>query len=432
MAEIHKTMAFCRYAAASPDTTIARMSSTSSSAPAAVPWQHDARLIALVGLAHMVSHFSQLLLPPLFPWLKDAFAVSYAQLGFVLTVFFVVSCGVQAAAGFLVDRFGPRPVLYAGLACIAVACFGYASSTSYWMLVFFAGISGVGNGVFHPVDYTLLNHKVSSARLGHAYSAHGLTGTLGWALAPALMTGVTLAASWRMALAVAGLVAVGVLLVLLLNQGQLALAQRPAARAQAGDGSFDFLKLPAVWMCFAFFFAFAMVIGVVQAFAPAASGHLHGVDVATVALCLTLYMMGSAGGMVLGGFLIKDPTRCEKVVATGFAFAACVAVALALLPVPAALVPVLFVVMGFASGTAGPSRDLLVKQATPPGATGRVYGVVYGGLDVGQAITPLIFGLLMDHAQYRGVLLGLAVTQGLLILSAFRVRSVGRRPSLAS
>lgn len=408
------------------------MNSTSATLPTAhVPWRQDASLIGLVGVAHMVSHFSQLLLPPLFPWLKEEFAVSYAQLGFALTVFFVVSCVVQALSGFLVDRFGPRPVLYAGMGFVAVACFGYSVSTSYWMLVFFAGLAGVGNGVFHPVDYTLLNNKVSSTRLGHAYSAHGLTGTFGWAIAPLLMTGVTLAYSWRAALAVGGLVAVAVLALLLLNHRQLTVEAPSTSKKDAG-GSFDFLKLPAVWMCFAFFFTFAMVLGVVQAFAPAATSKLHGVSLATMALCLTIYMCGSAGGMVLGGFLIKDPSRCEKVVAVGFTFAAAVSLVLALMPVPAWLVPVMFAIMGFASGTAGPSRDLLVKQSTPPGSTGRVYGVVYGGLDVGQAIAPLIFGLLMDQGQYRGVLLGLALVQASLIFSAARVRSIGRRAAVAA
>lgn len=409
------------------------MSSTSTTlgAPPLAPLRQDLGLIGLVGLAHSVSHFSQLLLPPLFPWLKEEFAVSYAELGFVLTVFFVVSCVVQALSGFWVDRFGPRPVLYAGLACIAAACAGYAWSSSYWMLTFFAGVAGIGNGVFHPVDYTLLNNKVSPSRLGHAYSAHGITGTLGWAIAPLLMTGVTLAYSWRTALAVGGLVAVAVLVVLLFNHKRL--AYTPVAVVKKADGgSTDFLKEPAVWTCFAFFFMFAMVLGVVQAFAPGATRELYGVALTTMALCLTIYMCASAAGMVLGGFLIKDPMRCERVVAAGFAFAACVAVALALLPMPAWLVPVMFGLMGFASGTAGPSRDLLVKQSTPPGATGRVYGVVYGGLDVGQAITPLIFGLLMDHGQFRGVLLGLALVQALLIFSAFRVRSVGRRQPVAA
>lgn len=403
------------------------MSSTSIAAAGGntPPLRQDVILISLVGVAHLVSHFSQLLLPPLFPWLKDAFDVSYAQLGFMLTVFFVVSCAVQAVAGFLVDRFGPRPVLYAGLAAIALSCFGSALSTNYWMLTFFAGVAGMGNGVFHPVDYTLLNRRISPQRLGHAYSAHGITGTLGWALAPALVTGVTLLHSWQAAMAVAGLLPVAVLVVLLLNHDRLHIEIKPAAQNQA-DGNFDFLRLPAVWLCFVFFFLFATVLGVVQAFAPEASRQLHGIPLASVALCLTVYMIGSASGMVVGGFLVQDPRRSDKVVALAFVVAASVALVLALSPLPAWSVPLLFGLMGVASGTAGPSRDLLVKQSTPVNATGRVYGVVYGGLDVGQAVTPLIFGLLMDHGQFRGVLIGLALVQCTLIFSAFKLRSVSR------
>ena len=155
--------------------------------PAAVALKQDASVIGLVGMAHLISHFSQLLLAPLFPWLKTEFNVSYAELGFLMTVFFVVSCGVQAASGFVVDKLGPRPVLIAGLALIGVAAFGYALSTSYWMLAGAAVIGGIGNGVFHPVNYTLLNRKVSAPRLGHAYIFHGITGSLGWALAPAML-----------------------------------------------------------------------------------------------------------------------------------------------------------------------------------------------------------------------------------------------------
>lgn len=403
------------------------MSSPSIAADAPnLPFRQDASLIALVGLAHMVSHFSQLLLPPLFPWLKDAFDVSYAQLGFMLTVFFVVSCAVQAVAGFLVDQWGPRPVLYVGLVAIALSCFGSALSTSYWQITFFAGLAGLGNGVFHPVDYTLLNRRVSPHRLGHAYSAHGITGTLGWAIAPGLMTGVAMFHSWQAAMAVAGLVPVAVLVVLWLNHQRLHLDVKPVVQQGPSDGNFDFLRLPAVWLCFMFFFLFATILGVVQAFAPEASRQLHDIPLASVALCLTVYMIGSASGMVVGGFLIQDPRRSDKVVAVAFAVAATMALILALSPMPDWLVPVLFAFMGVASGTAGPSRDLLVKQSTPINATGRVYGVVYGGLDVGQAITPLIFGLLMDHGQFRGVLIGLALVQCILIFSAFKLRSVSR------
>ena len=400
-----------------------------------VSLREDAGVIGLVGLAHMISHFSQLLLAPLFPWLKDAFNASYTELGFLMTVFFVVSCGVQAASGFLVDRWGPRPILFAGLTLLGVAAFGFALSPSYWVMALFSIVAGVGNGVFHPVDYTLLNRKVSARRLGHAYSFHGITGSLGWALAPALLVPLAIAFSWRVALMGAGTLAFVVLAVLLLNRDRLLLpdaAPRPTGHSMArAEGNFDFLRIPAVWMCFGFFFFYAVVLSVIQAFAPEAARQLHGVPVALAAMCLTVYMVCSAGGMVLGGFLAANPERCERIVGMGFGLAALVALTVALAPVPALAVPALFGAMGFASGIAGPSRDLLVKKSTPDNSTGRVYGIVYSGLDIGQAVAPLFFGALMDHQQYQGVWLGLVFMQAVLITSAFNVRRV-RRTALAT
>ncbi len=411
------------------------MSLTHSINPGAapVPLRQDAQIMGLVGLAHMISHFSQLLLAPLFPWLKDAFEVSYAQLGFLMTVFFAVSCAVQALSGFVVDRLGPRPVLYVGLFLLGSAALGYSLSTAYWMLAVSAMLAGIGNGVFHPVDYTLLNRKVSAPRLGHAYSVHGITGSLGWALAPALTVALALAYSWRVALAAAAVLIFSVLAGLLANHRHLGLPVVPATKAgQAArgqsDAGLDFLKIPAVWMCFAFFFFYAVVLSVIQAFAPEAARQLHAMPLALVAVCLTVYMLGSASGMVGGGFLAANPARCERVVGLGFCLAACVALVLALADLPAQAVPVLFGLMGFASGLAGPSRDMLVKRSTPENATGRVYGVVYGGLDIGQALAPLAFGLLMDAGRFQGVLLGLALMQCVLIASAFNVRRVRRTP----
>ncbi|MBG6076254.1 MFS transporter [Polaromonas sp. CG_9.11] len=410
-----------------------RTSSTLHPPAGASSLRSDAGVIGLVGLGHMTSHFSQLLLAPLFPWLKEAFDVSYAQLGFLMTIFFVVSCAVQALSGFVVDRFGPRPILFGGLALLGFAALGYSISTSYAMLAGFAVVGGIGNGVFHPADYTLLNRKVSAARLGHAYSVHGITGSLGWALAPALVVSLTFAFSWRIALAAAGVLVLAVLMLLLLQRDKLALQPAvPAAGPRATGGNLDFLKIPAVWMCFAFFFWNAIVLSVVQAFAPEAARQLHGMPLTLVAVCLTVYMVCAAGGMVLGGFLAADPTRCERIVGIGYGLAAAVALVLALGSLSPGVVPVLFGVMGFASGMAGPSRDLLVKRSTPENATGRVYGVVYAGLDIGQAVAPLVFGVMMDHGQYRGVLLGLALTQGVLIASAFNVRRVRRTALVAA
>ena len=410
------------------------MTSATATLGPAVPLKQDAGVIGLVGLAHMVSHFSQLILPPLFPWLKDALGASYTQLGFLMTIFFVVSCGVQTASGFLVDRFGPRPILFGGLALVGGAAVGYAFAPNYWTLALLAVFAGAGNGVFHPADYTLLNRKVSQPRLGHGYSVHGITGSLGWALAPVVVVPLALAFHWRVAVAAAGAVAFVVLAVLWLNRATLELPglQRPAAGAPAGgEHSLGFLRIPAVWMCFAFFLVYAGVLTGVQTFAPLAAMQLLDMPKSLVAMCITSYMVCAAGGTVLGGFLASDPSRCERIVGAGFGLAAAVALAIGFAHVPAAAVPALFGAMGFVSGTAGPSRDMLVKRSTPENATGRVYGVVYSGLDVGQAIAPLVFGALMDHGQYRGVWMVLVGLQVLLIASAFNVRRV-RRTALAA
>ena len=437
-------------------STMTAAHSPATSAPPP-PLRQDATVIGLVGLAHAVSHFSQLLLAPLFPWLKDAFNVSYTELGALLTIFFIVSSIVQTASGFVVDRVGPRPVLLAGLALLGLAALGYAASTSYAMLAACAVLAGIGNGVFHPVDYTLLNRKIHKSRLGHAYSAHGITGTLGWALAPALMVPVAVAFGWRAALFSGAVVAFAVLAVLVWQRDQLALevaapttAAKPApdaarstapspaagtpkhAAAARPEGPFDFLSIPAVWMCFGFFFFYAMALSVVQSFAPAAARELHAVPLPWVAACLSIYMVCSAVGMVGGGFLAADPARCEQVVGAGMGLAACVALSVALLPVAGWSVPLLFGLMGLFSGSAGPSRDMLVKRSTPENASGRVFGVVYAGLDIGQAFAPLVFGRLMDLQHYRSIWIGLAAVQLVLIVSAFNVRKVRREVLLAA
>jgi MFS family permease len=391
--------------------------------------RQDATVIGLVGLAHGTSHFSQLLLAPLFPWLKDAFDVSYAELGFLLTIFFVVSCAVQTVSGFWVDRYGPRPILFAGLGLLGLAALGFAASPNYALMALASVVAGIGNGVFHPVDYTVLNRKIGKARLGHAYSVHGITGSLGWALAPALLVPVAFAWSWRAALVCAALLIFAVMALLWSQRRALDVPPLPAPAAGAAAGehaALDFLKIPAVWMCFAFFLFYAGALSTVQAFAPEAARQLHAVPPALVALCLSTYMVCAAAGMVAGGFLASAPERCERIVGIGFGLAALVALGLGYLHVAGWAVPVLFGLMGVVTGVAGPSRDMLVKASTPEHATGRVYGVVYSGLDIGQALAPVGVGLLMDRQQWGSVFLVLALLQGVLIVTAFNVRRVRR------
>jgi MFS family permease len=137
-------------------------------------------------------------------------------------------------------------------------------------------------------------------------------------------------------------------------------------------------------------------------------------------------MVSAAIGMVGGGFLAANPARCERIVGAGFGIAALIALAVGFADLPPLAVPVMFGLMGLAAGTAGPSRDLIVKRSSPDNATGRVYGVVYAGLDIGQAVVPLLVGRLMDLHQYRSVWLVLALLQAVLIVSAFSVRRVRR------
>jgi FSR family fosmidomycin resistance protein-like MFS transporter len=395
---------------------------------APAPLRADATTIGVVSIAHGLSHFCQLIVPPLFPWIGAAFGLSNTELGLLLSVYFVVSFAGQALAGFVVDRFGADRVLFGGLALIGAAALGLAASPSYAAMFPFMALAGLGNCVFHPVDFSILNARVSPPRLGHAYAAHGISGNVGWALAPVFVVGITTATgSWRTALASVSVVVAAVLLLVWLYRAQLAVdLPRKAAAGDAGDSGFGFLKLPAVWACFAFFLVFAVALGGVQSFAPAAAARLHDVPAAQVAISLSVYMVAAGAGMVLGGHLVRDPQRSVRIAASGFAVAALTALALGLGHWSPAAVLVLFGVMGFGAGIAGPSRDLLVKQATPAGATGRVYGVVYSGLDVGMTLAPLAFGVLMDAGHYRAVWLGIALMLALLIATAVNVRRNAR------
>jgi len=393
----------------------------------ATPLRRDAQVISLVGLAHGTSHFFHLSLAPLFPWLKDAFSVSYAELGLLMSVFFIVSGIGQALAGFVVDRFGALPVLLGGIALLGLSALGLAVSQNYAMLVLFSGVTGLGNCVFHPADFTLLNRRVSIPRLGHAFSVHGLTGTLGWAIAPVFLAGIATIAGWRVALVGAAILAFSVLAIMIAFRGLLdprevdsavvASAKKKAATA----GALGFMKVPAVWMCFAFFFISSISFGGIQSFAATALRELYDIPLAYATACITSYMLATAGGILAGGFLAARTMQHDKVIAIAFAIAAAVSVLVASAIPPSAAVIVLLGVIGFGSGVAGPSRDLLVRAAAPKNATGRVYGVVYSGLDIGLAGAPLMFGMLMDAHHPGWVFIGIGAFQALSLVAVLGV-----------
>jgi len=392
----------------------------------------DVRVISLLSLAHGSSHFFHLILPPLFPWLKTEFALSYAELGLLMSVFFVVSCIVQAASGFLVDRIGARPVLFVGVGLLALSAVVLSQSNGYGLLMLGAVIAGCGNGVFHPVDYTLINHKVSVPRLPYAYSAHGVTGYLGWAVAPVFMAGIAALSDWRIALLCAAVLEAIILLVLWFNRGDLiddakhrrASAIKAAEEANPGgapQGALAFLKLTSVWLCWLFFFFSMIAMAGIQSFAPSALNQLYGIPVTTGNFSITLLALGSAAGMILGGIMAAKLKMPDRIVGTCLLVCAVIGLLIGAELVTAALVPGLFFMIGCGLGIAAPSRDMMIRSATPQGVSGSVYGIVYSGIDLGAAVGPLLFGILLDAGKPNALFIGVAFLQLLLILTAVKV-----------
>ncbi len=399
----------------------------------------DARTISLVGVAHGTSHFFHLLLPPLFPFFVRDFGVSYAQLGLLVTMFFVVSGVGQALSGFIVDRFGARPALFTALTCFVLAgvCGSMAQDMSGLALT--AALAGIGNAPFHPVDFTILNRRVSKPRLGHAFSVHGISGNLGWASAPVVLLGVTsLTGQWRHALLVAALLAALVLVLAMWQRDALgddhALLRAEAANAAnaASNHPFAFLRLPSVWLCFSFFFWSTAALAAVQSFAGPAMHRIHGLALEIGAYAVTGFTLCGAVGMLAGGFVAAKASRLERVIACGL-LASAVLLALASLPVVGGVgALVLTSLAGLGAGLAGPSRDMLIRRAAPPGATGRVYGTVYSGLDLGFALAAPVFGVLLDRGLPAWVFLGAASALLLGVASAGLVARRAAAPASAA
>lgn len=392
----------------------------------------DARLITVVCIGHFLSHFYGLVLPPLFPLLRTELGVSYAALGALITASAGASAISQPVSGFLVDRFGPRRILVAGLALLASAVALAGLAPSYGTLVVIMAAAGLGNGVFHPADYTIFNAAVHPRRLGRAYSAHSSSGSVGWVLAPIVVGGLTAAFGWRTALTAVGGVGV-VVAAVLSRQRVLDDAVRPAAASAARArrdvaAQVRLLLTPPILMAFAYFALVAASMSAVSTFSVVVMVAIYDAPLALAAGALTAYMLGSAAGVVGGGFLADRMRRHDVVAAGGMAFAAALTVLLASGWLPAALLAGLLALIGFGKGATNPSRDLLVRGATPTGASGRVFGFVYSGLDLGTLVMPPIYGWLIDRGEPRAVFL---VAAGLMALTILTVLEVGRRGAAA-
>lgn len=399
---------------------------------AATTLRADAKVIGLVGLAHGFSHFFQLVLPPLFPLMRDDLGTSYAALGAVMAVFYTVSGITQTVAGFLVDRLGARTILLAGMALISLAAVlaGFAPSLP-WLFAA-AVIGGIGNSVFHPADFALLNARVDPRRLGYAFSVHGIVGNVGWALAPVFVFPIAQAYGWR-----TGTIAAGVLgficLAVLATQRSLG-DSRPAPRAvaPARRGGFAqdvrLLASAPILLCFGFFALYSITLVGFQTFSTAALTKLYDIPLALATTALTAFLLGGAAGILAGGFIAVRTDRHGLVAVAGMVIPAALSLWIASAAVAPAMVVAVMTAAGFAFGAMGPSRDIIVRGIAPEHSRGKVYGFVYSGLDLGGLIGPLLFGFFLDQGRPAMIFTVAAVV---MILAVPTVVWIARPPARA-
>jgi MFS family permease len=394
---------------------------------AAGTFRNDARVIGLIGSAHCLSHFFQLVLPPLFPLLKAEFDVSYATLGALVSVFYVASGLCQFGAGFAVDRFGARGVLFGGIALLAGGTLAAGLVPGLYWLFPLVALMGLGNGVFHPADFAVLNASVAPRRLGHAYSTHGIGGSLGYALAPVVSYGLGSVIGWRHALVVLGALGLVVLLALITQRRAL------VSRAHGAEvprhtlaGSIDLFRQPAILLCFTYFAVLTLGTIGINTFAVAALNAAYGVPVALATSALTAYLLGGTAGILAGGFLAASTSRHDRVAAIGLFSGGVLMLMVGAVATSAGWLVPLFALTGFALGATGPSRDMIVRGATPPGASGRVYGFVYSGLDLGSTVAPVAIGALLDHGEPQVLFIAVAVFLFLAIGTVLQVRRSAR------
>lgn len=365
---------------------------------ASSPLNRDVRVISLIGVAHGVSHYYQLAFATMLLIVRQEAGLDFADVGLITGIFYGVSGISQTAAGFAVDRFGARPILAAGLAIIGAALALVSMAHSFVAFAAIAVMAGLGNCVFHPADFALLNSSVHVGRLGRAYSIHGVGGSLGWAAAPVMFFLDSLFG--QVGAALIGAIP-GLLLAILVWVHRTDLVDHRikarSATAKHGETAVRQLFLhPAILLCLVYFALIAANTVGIQQFAVPAWAGMFGISENYAAVCLIVFIVGSAAGVLVGGLFADRVRRHDRVATLGLLVAGALTVPIAAQAVPPALLLPLLALAGAAGGITNPSRDMIVRSATPPGASGKVFGFVYSGLDAGSFLAPPVFGFLMS------------------------------------
>jgi MFS family permease len=369
---------------------------------------NDTRIISLVCAAHFVSHFYILVLPPLFPFIRDFYNVSYTQLGLALTAFNITTALCQTPAGFLVDRIGARSVLVWGLvlgaACLAIV----GLFPSFWLLVAMFALLGVANGVYHPADYAILSQLVSNERASQAFSLHIFAGFLGTAVTPATMLILQQSLGWQGAFLAASVMGLLVAIPFLLQPAALFESPpkpvRPASEAPKDDKSgWSLLLSGPILLNLLFFVMITFSTTGVQNYSVVALNEAYGTPIGLANTALTANLMLSAFGVLAGGLLAARVGRPEWIAAGSFLGIALTGAVIGIADFGIVVLMIAMSLNGFVNGLMQPSRDMIVRAVTPDGQFGKVFGFVTTGFNIGGIIAPLLFGYVMDAGHPRWV-----------------------------
>jgi MFS family permease len=391
----------------------------------------ESRLVAGVCAAHFMSHYYMLMLAPLLAFIRGDFNVSYTQLALALTVFNVVSAVLQTPVGFIVDRVGARLVLIIGIALSSTAFAVAGIFPNYWVFIAMFGVAGLGNTSYHPADYSLLSHHAPSNRMSQIFSFHSFAGMLGSAIAPVTLLYMQSQFGWRGAYIGSAIFGLVVLVILLMQPEP---ADEPAhsgkgsakLRSGAGEVGWRFLLSPPILLNLGFFVLISLMGGGLNTYLVVALGALHGTPTAVGNVALTSLLAMNAAGVLVGGFLSGRIRNHAAVAASGLTATGIVTALVGFFDFPSVVLVLLMGASGFFSGTTYPSRDMLVRSVTPPGAYGRVFGFVSTGFNIGSSIAPIMYGMLMDNGEPRAVFIVSAIV-ALLCVSTVTFGLSGRQ-----
>ena len=377
------------------------------------------RVNFLIGNGHFLSHFYVLCLPPMFIAWQRAFDVSFAELGMTIMLMSGTTAILQTPVGFLVDRHGARPFLIGGTLLMSLSLAAMGLATQFWQILALATLSGVGNSVIHPADYSILSGSVAKDRMGRSFALHTFSGNLGFSAGPPVAALLMAWIGWRGALLTVGLLGLPVVVSILLQSRVLKDQAREVMHGAPTMSGRDLLTSRTMILFFLFFMLGAMAGGGVQSWLVTVLHDFKGIELEVAATALTAYMLGSTTGVLLGGWFADRFNQHVMPFVTGLTIlSALLIVAVDWLNLPIIAIIGLSFLSGLALGASRTPRDVMVKDAAPPGQIGKVFGFVSAGLPLGSAVTPVPFGILIDHGHPELVLVLVAVILLLSLLCA--------------